>query len=116
MSGVAFESRTLHFFWQHGCPACEEATPELDLYMRLHPFDIALLRRNIAYRHVIGEWKPEASPTYAITINRELVKTHVGPLRADELERFVNNALADAGDDEGADEPGSGTASQPEAT
>lgn len=93
MSG-GFVSKTLHFFYQYGCAACEEAEPELATYMREHPFDVVVLKRNLAYRHCIGKWSPEASPTYAICLGGELVKTHVGPLRADELARFVHNALA----------------------
>ena len=107
-------SRTLHFFYQYGCAACEEAEPELEKYLRQFPFEVVVLKRNIAYRHVIGDWKPEASPTYAVCLGGKLVKTHVGPLRADELSRFIKNTIKmlDEDDEEEEDVPADAAAVQ----
>ncbi len=89
----------LYFLYMEGCPACEEAKPELEKFRRspaargIEIVPVDLLKAKWNYK----PWSPEATPTYVVEKLGFPRVQYVGTLTKPRIEEFIRTAKATAG-------------------
>lgn len=84
---------TVFFFKQDGCGACEAAEPMLEALRAKHPRVLVVPLTLNRHPWSIDGWTPHATPGYALTVNGELQRTHVGVMSAKQLEQWIGKEL-----------------------
>lgn len=84
---------TVFYFKQHGCQACEAAEPMLADFREKYPRVLVVpLTLNLRSWSIDG-WTPHATPGYALTVNGELQRTHVGVMNVKQLVAWIGKEL-----------------------
>lgn len=85
----------LYFFMREDCGYCAEAEPHLQALRRKHPTSLLVIPLNVARRAwEVKGWAPKrgdsyVTPAYAMVVNDELVKTHIGAMGTAVLEKWI---------------------------
>jgi thiol-disulfide isomerase/thioredoxin len=83
----------LYFLFAEGCPACEEAKPELDKW-EAKSKDVRIHRIDLLEAKWVASWQPQATPTYVLEVPGRRRVMHEGMLSEKRLDEFVRRALS----------------------
>lgn len=84
----------LYFVFAPGCTACAAAEPQLDKFMRDHPWQSVLkLNASGPFIERLGV-KVKATPTYVLKVGQEAV-LHVGTMSAAQIDKWMRKVTED---------------------
>lgn len=86
----------IYFFMREDCSYCAEAEPHLQALRRRHPTSVLVVPLNVGRRAwEVKGWAPRhgadgyMTPAYAMVVNDELVKKHIGGMSVAQLEKWI---------------------------
>lgn len=83
----------LYFLFAEGCPACDEAKPDLAAW-EAKSKGVRVYRIDLLEAKWIASWQPQATPTYVLEVPGRRRVMHEGALSEKKLDEFVRKALS----------------------
>lgn len=78
----------LYFFYQQGCPHCEQAKPIVARFQAAHPM-VIVMHCNAQKRPGVLDFSPNGTPAYALAVGEEIIWKKEGLATTKELETVL---------------------------
>lgn len=83
----------LYFIYMNGCPACEEAKPQLGAWKK-KARGVDLVMVDLMAAKWVNPWQPRVTPTYVMELPGHRRVMHEGALTEEQIDKFIRKAHA----------------------